>query len=49
MREKPYYLLGAGDIYNMRTRQVGRARHGRRLQSRQEWPAHAARRAELLK
>ena len=25
--EKPYYLLGAGDIYNMKTRQVGKARH----------------------
>ncbi len=24
---KPYYLLSAGDIYNMRTRQVGKARH----------------------
>jgi cyanophycinase len=25
--KKPYYLLGAGDTYNMRTRQVGKARH----------------------
>ena len=25
--EKPYYLLGAGDLYNMRTRQAGKTRH----------------------
>ncbi len=25
--EKPDYLLGAGDIYNMKTRQAGKARH----------------------